>query len=187
MWSWRKISALRTLSLAGLVIGGIAMSSCAVGPTEATAATPTSSVAASTPTSTTSGLASFVGQWHVHGASMTIKADGTGEQTWNAGPCGGSSTQLCVGQEDLAFTANLDGTITGKATTVSYLQGDSAPAPPGFDPGSDAPRTGDLFTLRHVKSDLLITTWLNRPDLASPGASNPYWCGSAYSGPECGA
>ncbi len=184
MWSRRKISALRTLSFVGLVIGGIAMSSCAGG---STAATLTSPVATSTPTTATSRLTSFVGQWHVHDATMTITADGIGEQTWNAGPCGGSSTQLCGGQAVLAFTTNGDGTITGKFATVTYLQADSTPAPPGFDPGSDAPKAGDLFTLRHVTSDLLITTWLNRPDLASPGASNPYWCGSAYSGTECGA
>ena len=186
MWPWRKISALRTLSVVGLVISGIAVASCASGPTTA-AATPTPSVAASTPTSATSSLASFVGQWHVHDGTMTIKADGTGEQTWNAGPCGGSSTQLCGGQADLAFTSNSDGTITGAFGAVTYLQADSTPAPPGFDPGSDAPKAGDSFTLRHVKADLLITTWLNRPDLASPGASNPYWCGSGYSGTECGA
>src|SRR5690348_12135954 len=127
MRSWRTIAAYRTLAVVGLVITSIALSSCAGGSTAALASS-SPSVAAGAPTSAASSLPSFVGQWHVHGASLTIKADGTGEQTWNAGPCGGSSTQLCVGQEALAFTANGDGTITGQATAVSYLQADSTPA-----------------------------------------------------------
>jgi hypothetical protein len=166
-----------------VVLSGLALSSC--GGATSAAASPTPTVVAATPTSDTASiLASFVGDWHVHGAQLTIAADGTGKETWNAGPCGAT---LCAGNEDLTFTASADGTLTGTVAAVHYVQNDGTPAPSGFDPGSDAPRAGDRFTLRHVHSDLLIAAWLNRPDLTGADAGNPYWCGSTYSGPECGA
>lgn len=135
-------------------------------------------------------LASFIGKWYVHGSALTINADGTGVFWSNAGPCFDSfsdpNSPMCAVNEDLVFTGNADGTITGKITKVWYTEWDGSPTPPGYDPGSvGVPRIGDMFKLRLVHPNLLIETWLNRPDYGEGG--NPYWCGSDYHGEECGA
>lgn len=130
----------------------------------------------------------FVDKWHVHGSLLTISANGTGTESWNAGPCFDLNTDpnapMCEGNADMVFTANSDGTITGKLTRVWYTQWNGAPAPAGYAPDPSDPRTGDMFTLRQIKPHLLRETPLNRPDYDAGG--NWYWCGSQYFDRVCG-
>src|SRR5215470_4274711 len=60
-------------------------------------------------------FASFVGKWEVHDALLTIHADRTGLEQWNAGLCTQSMTEtrLCGGNAKITFTVNADGSIKG--------------------------------------------------------------------------
>ncbi len=135
-------------------------------------------------------FASYVGKWQVHDALLTIHADRTGLNLWNAGPCGQSSTetQMCNGNANIAFTVNADGSIKGTFQSVWYTQWSGAPVPAGFHSDPENPQAGDTFELQHHRAHLLYTTWLGR--LSTLNSNNRYWCDSSTSPadrPLCGA
>ncbi len=117
---------------------------------------------------------SYVGKWQVHDSLLSINANQTGLELWNAGPC--SQSQMCNGNAHLTFTVNADGSIKATIQSVSYIQWNGDPAPTGFQPASD-PRAGDTFQLQHSGVHLLYTTWFGER-LRSLNTSNRYWCDS---------
>lgn len=110
----------------------------------------------------------FVGEWRVHGSSLTIKADLTGTAVWNAGLCSMTSNLMCSGHADLRFTADGE-QLRGKYTAVRYLDQNDRKVP-SFDPGADAVQVGDTITLVAVNTDVLKQTDVS-------GGANPYLCG----------
>ncbi|HKX23737.1 MAG TPA: hypothetical protein VJM46_00720 [Candidatus Saccharimonadales bacterium] len=120
----------------------------------------------------------FVGEWHVHGAGLTIKKDGTGSYTWNAGPCTDSieETRMCQGNADLTFKINGDGkSMTGTYSRVWYTS-DGRPAPPDFDSPYQDRMQGMTFTVKRNDEHTLITA-----DGTGSRPGNPYLC-DAYAG-----
>lgn len=130
-------------------------------------------------------FASYVGKWEVHGSLLSINANYTGLEQWNAGPC---ADQMCNGNAKITFAVNTDGSIKGTIQSVSYTQWNGNPAPTGFQPDAADPRAGDTFQLQHSGIHLLYTTWLGRVSALNNG--NRYWCDSyaAKAGwKQCGA
>jgi len=135
-------------------------------------------------------FASYVGKWEVHGSLLTINAERTGLEQWNAGPCTQSMTEtrLCEGNATMTFTVNADGSIKGTFQSIWYAQGNGEPAPAGFQSDPEDPQAGDTFELQHHGAHLLYTTWFGR--LSNLNSYNRYWCDSSTSPadrPLCGA
>ena len=135
-------------------------------------------------------FASYVGKWEVHGSLLTIHAERTGLELWNAGPCTQSMTEtrLCDGNATMTFTVNADGSIKGTFQSVWYTQGNGEPAPAGFQSDPENPQAGDTFELQHHGAHLLYMTWFGR--LSNLNSYNRYWCDSSTSPadrPLCGA
>lgn len=149
----------------------------------ATAAANQASLAATAAAQTV--FKTYVGKWEVHDAVLTINANGTGLEQWNAGPCGNS---MCGGNAQITFTVNTDGSIKGTIQSVSYAQGNGNPTPAGFQPDPSDQRAGDTFQLQHSGAHLLYATWFGQA--SSHNTFNRYWCGSGASQAEqekCGA
>ncbi len=104
-------------------------------------------------------LASYAGAWTVHDEKLTINANGSGTEVWNAGPCSqtSSSSGLCEGIGGLSFQANPDGSLTGTYQSISY-QSSTGQLPSGYQPSSDDPKVGDTITLKHDGAHLLAAT-----------------------------
>ncbi|GIJ45316.1 hypothetical protein Val02_22020 [Virgisporangium aliadipatigenens] len=115
----------------------------------------------------------YVGTWLVHGSSLEIRADLTGETVWNAGPCrtGDPSSPMCTGRDRLRFEVTSTHAI-GTVVSVAYTDERGAPVPE-FDAGPDGPKPGNRFRLTVVAPDVLEQVWDPAP--AYPG--NPYRCG----------
>lgn len=149
------------------------------------------SQASPTPPSTAhTAFMSYVGKWQVHGSFLTIHAQRTGLETWNAGPCTQSTTEtrLCNGNATMTFTVNADGSIKGTIQSVWYTQWNGEPAPAGFQSDPENPQASDTFELQHREAHLLYTTWFGR--LSKFNSYNQYWCDSSTSPadrPLCGA
>jgi hypothetical protein len=132
-------------------------------------------------------FAEFVGEWYVHGANMTIRQDHTGEQSWNAGPCG---TEMCEGHAELTFVSNPKGAIY-TITKLWYTANGGGPPPAGFPSGS-ASLVGDKWQLAREAPGLLkerpIVSHLDPLDIQY---GNPYWCSQEISAQNehdhCGA
>ncbi len=140
--------------------------------------TPTVSSGSPTPTATTV-LTTFVGHWVSHDDALTIAADGTGVENWNAGPCTGPGTSgLCTGIGNLAFTANADGSLTGTYQSVSY-ESSGGPLPSGYSPPSGYPVVGNTLSVKHDGTHLLA---------AMVNGNNFNYCDpTALSQGQCGA
>ncbi len=156
--------------------------------TQQASPTPTSAVQQAPPTSTSAAqtaFTSYVGKWQVHDSLLTISANSTGLEQWNAGPC---SSTMCNGNAQIMFTENADGSIKGSIQSVSYTQWNGNPAPAGYQPDPSAPQTGDTFQLQHSGAHLLYTTWFG--ESSSLNQNNRYWCNSYASKAgwqQCGA
>jgi hypothetical protein len=143
------------------------------------------------PVETQAVFASYVGKWQMHDATLTIHADRTALEWWNAGPCAQQltdNTPMCNGNAKITFTVNADGSIKGTFQSVWYTQWSGKPAPAGFQFDPQSPRAGDTFKLQHRKAHLLYTMWLGR--LSTLNSYNGYWCDSSTSPadrPLCGA
>ena len=136
-------------------------------------------------------FASYVGKWEVHDALLTIHADRTGLEQWNAGPCTQSMTEtrLCGGNANISFSVNADGSIKGTIQSIWYSQPNGKPAPAGFQSDPGDVQAGDTFELQHHGAHLLYTTWFGaRQGYYNSG--NRYWC-DMYTPPAdrplCGA
>lgn len=129
---------------------------------------------------------SYVGKWEVHDSVLTINANVTGLEQWNAGPCGNT---MCGGNAHITFTVNTDGSLKGTIQSVNYSQANGTPVPAGYQPDSaDDPQPSDTFQLQHSGVHLLYTTWFGQGSFLNN--NNRYWCGSGASQAErekCGA
>jgi hypothetical protein len=134
-----------------------------------------------TPTATTGNavVATFVGHWVSHDDALTIAANGTGSETWNAGPCTGPGTSgLCSGTGTLTFTAQASGGLTGTYHAVSY-QSSGGSLPASYPPPAGYPVVGDTISLTHNGTHVLAAT-VN-------GTSFNYCDPTALSQGQCGA
>ena len=121
---------------------------------------------------------SFAGTWTVHGAQLVIRRNGTGDLTWNGGPCSNSddleqdlASPLCEGHSQVTFTLTGNGRLQGTYGPVSFTSndtGESMPPPPG-----DWPSGGQTFYLRHYENDTNLLVSSNGTG-TRPG--NPYFC-----------
>ena len=154
--------------------GALLLAACA-GPT------PTVSTMSPTPTVSTANtaLATFVGHWVSHDDALTIASNGTGVETWNAGPCTGQgATGLCSGTGNLTFTVQADGSLLGTYQSVSYASS-SGPLPASSQPPSGYPVVGNTLSLKHDGTHLLAAM-VN-------GNSFNYCDPTALSQGQCGA
>src|SRR6185295_6146656 len=88
----------------------------------------------------------FVGEWHVHGSQLVVKADQTGTELWNAGPCE-STASLCIGYATDTFT--LDGDVlVGRVTSVVYKDQDTGTVRTDAGVVASGPHVGDTFRLK---------------------------------------
>ncbi|MGA2521863.1 MAG: hypothetical protein ABSG81_13730 [Acidimicrobiales bacterium] len=116
--------------------------------------------------------ATFVGTWYVHGAVMTIDADGDGTQVVSGGS---------YGETDVLTFVVLDGgqTLVGTIRHISYVGSSGTVTDP--DP-ADAQAVGDSFALVHTDPHVLDKAYRTS---AMPAIdrldSNPYWCGPGLS------
>lgn len=126
----------------------------------------------------------FVGVWAVHGATLLISSDGSGVETWNAGPCSDSMTdpepEMCSGHANLHF-APANAGLTGTYTKVWYTDQRNREVP-GFDPGGSAIRAADTFELTTAADGVLarkpLKTHLSAEDVS---VSNSYLCATRAS------
>lgn len=174
-----RLASICLLCLPGLLI----LSACARQTPSAKTGSPTATVSASTPTPTANTantvLAKFVGHWVSHDDALTIAANGTGVENWNAGPCTGQGTSgMCAGTGNLTFTVNADGSLTGAYQSVSYTSS-GGPLPASYQPPSGYPVVGDTISLTHSGTHLLA---------AVVNGSNFNYCDpTALSQGQCGA
>ena len=167
-----RLAPIFVLGLSGVLL----LAACA-GQT----ATVTVSSGSPAPTATTADtvVATFVGHWVSHDDALTIAANGTGVENWNAGPCTGQGTSgLCTGIGNLAFTANADGSLTGTYQSVSYASS-GGPLPAGYQPPSGYPVVGNTISVKHDGTHLLAAM-VN-------GNSFNYCDPTALSQGQCGA
>jgi pimeloyl-ACP methyl ester carboxylesterase len=131
-----------------------------------------------------SSMASYVGQWYVHGAELRINADGSGEMTWNAGPCSPNinvNEGMCTGNASITFKP-LVGGIVGTFTNVWYTAY-PGPLPADFNPPTE-PAARESFTLKFTSHEVLYTTYSN----PAMNYGNRNWCRAGYYNPQiCGA
>lgn len=122
-------------------------------------------------------LATYVGTWYIHGGSMTINADSTGQDVWHDGFT--DAGVWCNGYDSIAFTPMLDGSLVGEIKSTWY-------DPPGDQCLQVPSMIGDKFTLKHSGDHLLYEVWLGPKVSWYTG----YLC-DAYAGdqgwPQCGA
>lgn len=168
----RRFASLCLLGLSGfLVLAACAGSTLAV---STVTVSPTPTV-----TTGTTVLATFVGHWVSHDDALTIAANGTGVENWNAGPCTGQGASgLCSGLGNLTFTVQADGSLTGTYQSVSYTSS-SGPLPAGYQPPPGYPVVGNTISLKHDGTHLLA---------AMVNGTSVHYCDpTALSQGQCGA
>ena len=148
-------------------------------PAQSTVAGPSANPATATADPT------FVGHWHVHGATMDI-SPATATIVANNGPCGPGSQGMCHETNALTVASGDSAQLTLNVTAVTYADSSGASAP---NPSS-GPQTavGDTLQLTLQAPGLLKATILQ----GFPGwvGGNPYWCGQGVSPSDakrCGA
>ncbi len=118
-------------------------------------------------------LATYVGQWHVHGYDLTINSNSTGQDVWHDGF---SATGVwCNGNDSIAFKVMPDSSILGTIEASWYT-----PAGCSTDGISEA---GETFILVHQGDHLLYQTWSN--NYGSNYLCDPYAGGAGWG--QCGA
>ena len=114
-------------------------------------------------------LGPYVGDWHVHGSTMTIAADGTGSTSWNAGPCDNGGG-MCLGKAALKVVAESSGLV---ATVVDvHVVDPSGTRRTDQRDWPDTPKSGSRFSLRVVAPGVLTSAVVTGPQYIG----NPYWC-----------
>jgi hypothetical protein len=116
-------------------------------------------------------MAPFVGEWHVHGEKLVIKADGTGTDLINAGPC---RDAICTGYSTLTFSV-VAGVAEATTTAVAYRENGGGAAVTDPDLAAGGPQVGDTFRLQVADRAVL--------KLVDPRfeGGNPYFCAAAAS------
>lgn len=166
----RRFASRCLLCLAGfLVLAACGGTSTAVSTVSSTATVNTANTV----------LATYVGHWVTHDDALTIAANGTGVENWNAGPCiGQGASGLCSGTGNLTFTVQGDGSLRGTYQSVTYASS-SGPLPNGYQPPTGYPVAGNTISLQHNGSHLL-SAMVN-------GTSFNYCDPTALSQGQCGA
>jgi len=126
----------------------------------------------------TAGMSRFVGQWHVHGWQLEIRADRTASITWNAGGCG---PVTCTGHGELRVWP-LRGNLVLKYERTWLTANPGNNVVPD-DWGTQPDPTG-LMELKWLEPGLLERVDPNKPP------ANPYWCGEGLDPSQqdkCGA
>jgi hypothetical protein len=183
-------SALRrtaALVIAATVVLTVAAAGCskngAVSPGSGNPSSPTSS----TVSSATAG-ARFVGEWHVHDASLNITPTTASLiVSLGMGPCTENAQAPCSETDQLAVVSGSDTQLALSVTGVSYTLngGQNTSVNPSTGPST---AVGDSMQLVWRAPGLLERTALN----GFPGwqGGNPYWCGAGISqsdAEKCGA
>ncbi|GHJ45475.1 hypothetical protein Cs7R123_28170 [Catellatospora sp. TT07R-123] len=103
-------------------------------------------------------LAPFVGSWHVHGADLDIKADGTGTELIQLGPCQGlSGGKRCVA---VASVRLVDSGGPGYVYTgFTYLDQNGAAVVP--DSLEGLPQVGDGYRVEVYQPGVLRISPMN--------------------------
>jgi len=113
---------------------------------------------------------SFVGEWYVHGSTLTISSNTTGHEISNAGPCGTiedftPASTPCEERDDFSFSSSGDGTsLEATVTLAQVLESGTNVEHPEM---TTSYRVGDKFTLTFAAVNLLQRT---------PSLGNPYLC-----------
>ena len=135
--------------------------------------------------SAVSSLASYAGQWYVHGATLAIGSDGSGSMTWNAGPCSPDinvDEGMCTGHASIAFKPAAGG-LGGTLTDVWYTAS-TGPLPSDFTQPAQ-PTANESFLLKTENANVLYTTWYSNPTM---NEGNRNWCRTGYVNSQvCGA
>jgi hypothetical protein len=137
-----------------------------------------SSTATSATSATATASASFVGQWHVHGATLDIaQRTATMVVSLGMGPCSLGAPHACSETDSLAVLSGDDTQLTLGVTAVSFTDNTGASAP-NPSPGSST-AVGDSMQLLLQAPGLLKRMALH----GFPGweGGNPYWCGPGVS------
>ncbi|MEU7802511.1 hypothetical protein AB0B10_24945 [Micromonospora arborensis] len=115
--------------------------------------------------------ADFAGEWHVHGANLTLRKNATGVTVWNAGPCSPrmGETRLCSGRAEHLLRLQRNFAIL-TTTKVVYVDEEGQTATE-YEPGGDGPVAGDVMYLHRLDDGVLAQL----SDGQQPG--NPYLCG----------
>jgi hypothetical protein len=147
----------------------------------ASSTAPSANVTASSTPGNTSGPngstanGSFVGNWHVHGATLDI-AQTTATVVVSHGPCTSGVQITCSETDTLAVVSGDDRQLTLVVTAVRYTGNTGATVPPNPGPSTVV---GDSIQLVWQAPGLLKQTVLR----GFPGSAggNPYWCGAGIS------
>jgi hypothetical protein len=118
------------------------------------------------------GANKFVGVWRVHGSTVEYKADGTGTESWNDGPC--NFTQMCTAYTNLTWRNSGSDAIVVTYTSLDIR--DETGAPP-FDSGRAFEIVGTTYTATYVSPGFLTRT----ADNEDFQFGNHYLCGDAAS------
>jgi hypothetical protein len=128
-------------------------------------------------------IAPFVGQWYVHGGSLTIWQDMSGQEALSIGSCRDGLGVMCNEVYSLAFSVSSRGVVTAKVTKVGYATWDGAKPPTGFRPsGPPYHVVGQVLTFQKTKADLI--TQIDGKGYKVPFCT-PY--GPSSTAGECGA
>lgn len=129
-------------------------------------------------------VASYVGEWGLHTATMTINADGTGKMVDNDGPCNGDD--MCTGHFEFTWEPIEGGKVLGTITERWSVDSQGNIYMPEDDIGiywSDLP--GETFTLFDLRGDATMQFIRNDVEdnphqFCGPGASEDdrYLCGA---------
>lgn len=107
--------------------------------------------------------------WHVHGSTVQVNSDGTGDLMIELGPCTLTSTEMCRMDAQVSYTAN-GSSITGTLTAVSYDTWSHQSTPAGV---THDYRVGQQFTLAHQSDPHLTTfTWVGSAASLNGGNAN---------------
>jgi hypothetical protein len=178
-----------------MAAAGCSKNSSGTGASSTAAATGTASPGPGNPSSPSSSTvpsatasARFVGQWHVHDASLNITpTTATLIASLGIGTCAENAQAPCSETDQLAVVSGNDTQLTLSVTGVSYTLhgGQKTSVDPTTGPSTAA---GDSIQLVWQAPGLLKRTALN----GFPGwqGGNPYWCGAGISqsdAEKCGA
>lgn len=177
------ISTKGVLVTAATMIVAVAAAGCSKHTVPGSPSSPSSSTV---PSATASPR--FVGQWHVHDASLDIApTTATLTASLGIGPCTENLQVPCSETDQLAVVSGNDTQLTLTVTGVSYTlhDGQKTSVNPATGPST---AVGDSMQLVWQAPGLLEQTELK----GFPGwqGGNPYWCGAGISqsdAEKCGA
>ena len=118
----------------------------------------------------------FVGTWHVHGANMVIKSDGTGTYDWNNGACAANADITvpgtnCEGYVKIRVIHDSGVVIPFVDSKPWFKTWDHSPLPSNLAPAITNNTIGETIGTFAVEAYRVLV------DLdADPSEGNPYFC-----------